>query len=210
MAAWKIVLICLGAFILLIAALVGGGYFWWQSNGDALIADARTAEAEGTRFAAGKDDLACVDEAIARVKGGAMFIGGLKAQSFLTSCLRSARLVGGFCDGVPGPDEVLKSITWNQQRTSEYGLGPSEAPFVIQTIQRFCASSAVKAAAGPDCSAFKSVDGQWQATKSTTIAVNTANGNGTVQVPAGTALRRKAFNINGVDPVDLLDQRCRL
>lgn len=210
MAAWKIVLICLGAFFLFIAALAGGGYYWWKSNGDALIADARAIEQEGTKFAAGKDDLACVDESITRVKGGAMFVGGLRAQFFLTGCLRAARRVNGFCDGVPGPDEVLRSISWNQQRTSDYGLGPSEAPFIIQTIQRFCASASVKsAAAGPDCSAFKNVDGVWQVARATTLAINTSRGNGTVQLQAGSSLRHKQIDVNGVDPADFLDQSCR-
>lgn len=134
----KVLLIGLGVFILLVVAAVGGGYWWWQRNGDDLIAGVRSAGAEGIRFAIGKDQQACVDEAVTRVKGAGM-IAGLKGQLFLTSCLRAARPVAALCDGVPRPDEFLKSISWNTQHTSDYGLSSSEGPFIMQTIQRFCA-----------------------------------------------------------------------
>jgi hypothetical protein len=143
----KIVLISLGAFILVIAAVVGGGYWWWQQNGDALIAEVRSAEAEGTRFATSKDDQACADEAVTRVKGAGLTV-AVKAQSFLTACLRAARPIPKFCDGVPAPDgsttspvEIAKSASWNAQHRAAYGLNPFEAAFVMGTIQRFCASA---------------------------------------------------------------------
>jgi hypothetical protein len=131
-----VLLISLGIFSVVVAA-VGGGYWWWQQNGDALMAEARSAEAEGTRFAVGKDEQACVDEAVTRAKGGGM-TAALKAQPFLTTCLGAAQPVAGFCDGVPGPDDVLKSVSWNRQRISDYGLSAFEAPFVLGPIQRFC------------------------------------------------------------------------
>jgi hypothetical protein len=205
-----VLLISLGVFIV-VAAVVGGGYWWWQQNGDALMAEARSAAAEGTRFAVGKDEQACVDEAVTRAKRDGM-TAPLKAQSFLTTCLRAARPVAGFCDGVPGPMDVLNSMAWNAQRTSEYGLGAFQAPFVVQTIQRFCASAVTKAAAAsaPDCSAFKSVNGEWQATHDTILIIKTANGDATVRLQAGLVLRRNAFHMNGIDPVDVLDKRCRI
>lgn len=137
----KVVLISLGALFIVVTAVVGGAYWWWQQNGDALIADARAAGAEGARFAAGKDGQACVDEAVTRVKDAGMSA-GLKAQWFLTGCLRSARMVPEFCDGVPAPEEFVKSVSWNAQRSAEYGLGSFQAPFVLQTIQRFCVDTA--------------------------------------------------------------------
>lgn len=204
----KVLLISLGVLIVVVA-VAGGGYWWWQQNGDALRAEARSAAAEGTRFAVGNDEQACVDEAVTRAKGAGM-TAALNAASFLMTCLSAARPVAGFCDGVPRPDEVLKSVSWNAQRTSDYGLSPFRAPFVVQTIQRFCASAAPKAAAAsaPDCSAFKRVNGEWQATHDTILIIKTANGDATLRLQAGSLLHRNAFRMNEIDPVDVLDQHC--
>lgn len=135
----RILLISLAVFAVLVVAGVAGVYWWWQQNRDALIAEARSVGAEGVRFAVGKNQQACVDEAVARVKGAGV-IARLKTQVFLTTCLGAAQPVAAFCDGVPKPDEFLKSISWNTQYTSDYGLSSSEGTFVAQTIQRFCAS----------------------------------------------------------------------
>jgi hypothetical protein len=202
----------LGAFVAVVA-VAGGGYWWSQQNGytlHALVAEARSAEADGTRFAADKDEQACVDEAVTRAKGTGM-TAALKAQPFLTTCLRAARPAAGFCDGVPAPYDVLTLGAWNRQRSSDYGLSPFEAPFVLQPIQAFCARPAkATVASGPDCSALKSSNGEWQATRDTTFVINTANGSATMRLPAGSVLHRNAFHMNGVDPVDVVDQRCRI
>ncbi len=63
----KVLLISLGVFIVVVA-VAGGRYWWWQQNGDALE-PRRSAAAEGTRFAVGNDEQACVDEAVIRAKG---------------------------------------------------------------------------------------------------------------------------------------------
>ena len=138
----KVVLICLAALFVIAVAAAGGGYWWWQHHGDALLAQARLIETEGARFATGKDKQACVDEAIIRVRQSGV-TSGVKAQLFLTGCLRAARPLAGFCDGVPNrDDDFAKSASWNKQRTEDYGLGPFEGPFVVQTIQRFCTRAA--------------------------------------------------------------------
>ena len=135
----KILLISLGVFTVLVVAVVSGGYWWWQQNRDAVMAEARSAGAEGTRFAVGKNQQDCVDEAVTRVKGAGV-ITGLKAEVFLVACLGAAQPVAAFCDGVPKPEELLKSISWNAQQTLDYRLSSSEGPFVVKPIQHFCAS----------------------------------------------------------------------
>jgi hypothetical protein len=202
----------LGAFVAVIVAAAGGAYWWWQQSGytlHGLVAEARSAEADGNRFAVGRDEQACVDEAVTRAKGAGM-TAALKAQPFLTTCLRAARPVAGFCDGVPAPYDVLKVGAWNRQRSSDYGLSPFEAPFVLQPIQHFCTlPPKATAASGPDCSALRGVNGEWQATRDTTFVIKTANGDATMRLPAGSVLHRNAFHMNGVDPVDVVDRRCR-
>src|SRR5947209_19621615 len=131
----KVLLICLAVLFVLAAAAVGGGYWWWQQHGDALVAQGRSIEAEGGRFAIGKEKKACVDEALTRVKQPGM-TSGIRAQLFLTGCLRAARPDAKFCDGVPGMDaDFFTSRSWTKQRNSDYGLSALEGPFVLQTIQ---------------------------------------------------------------------------
>ena len=96
----KVLLISIGVFIVVVA-VAGGGYWWWQQNGDALRAEARSAAAEGTRFAVGNDEQACVDEAVTRAKGAGM-TAALNAASFLMTCRSAARPVAGFAMACPG------------------------------------------------------------------------------------------------------------
>jgi hypothetical protein len=63
------------------------------------------------------------------------------ARLFLESCLKAANLEAGFCDGVPGPTELLKSISWQAQLNQKYGLRPPfESAVLPQSIIAFCES----------------------------------------------------------------------
>jgi hypothetical protein len=135
----KVGLIVIGVLILLATAIGVGGYMFWKYNGEAIVAGAQEAENEGRRFAAGKDSEACVDEAARRTKG-AGFSAAVATRIFLDNCFRAARLTAGFCDGVPGPTDFLKSVSWQTQLNQKYGLNPPfETTVLPQSIQQFCA-----------------------------------------------------------------------
>jgi hypothetical protein len=124
--------------VVLLGAAVGGAYWWWQQNAEAMIADAKATMADATRFAAGKDSAACVNEAAVRAKGSG-FTGAIKDRLFLTGCLRAAKRTPGFCDGVPAATEILTSASWQQQLNQKYGLTPPFETVVIPAgIQDFC------------------------------------------------------------------------
>ena len=134
----KVVLIVIGVIILLVAAVGGGGYLWWTNNGESMMADARAAMDEGRKFGPGKDNWACVDEAAMRSKGVG-FPGAVKTQLFLRACLGSSKRAAGFCDSVPGPLDILKSVSWQSQLNQKYGLTPPiETTVLPQAIQTFC------------------------------------------------------------------------
>src|SRR5215469_14169570 len=136
----KVGLIVVGVIILLFTALGVGGYLFWNYSGKAIIADAPVAEAEGRRFGAGKDSNACLDEAAQRAKGAGFSV-VITTKLFLNNCLKAAKLTAGFCDGVPGPLDILKSVSWQAQVNQKYGLSPPfETAVLPQSIQEFCAA----------------------------------------------------------------------
>jgi hypothetical protein len=138
----KGILITLGVIIVLVSAVGTGIYVWWQRNGEAMIASGRVAMDEGSRFAAGKDSWACADEAARRSKG-AGFNEAINAGVFLGHCLPVAKLAPGFCDGVPGPTDILAGVSWQAQLNQKYGLSPPfETTALPQQIQKFCAVQA--------------------------------------------------------------------
>jgi hypothetical protein len=132
----KVTLIVIGSIILFVMAMGVGGYTWWKYNGQNLIA----AAGEGHRFGAGKDSAACMEEGVRRTKG-IWFSGAVAARLFLENCLKAANLEAGFCDGVPGPTELLKSVSWQAQLNQKYGLhSPFESAVLPQSIIAFCES----------------------------------------------------------------------
>jgi hypothetical protein len=136
----KVTLIVIGSIILVVMVMGVGGYTWWKYNGETLMQDAQAADGEGRRFGAGKDSTACMEEGVRRTKGIG-FSGAVAARLFLESCLKAAKLEAGFCDGVPGPTEILKSVSWQAQLNQKYGLHPPfESAVLPQSIVAFCES----------------------------------------------------------------------
>jgi hypothetical protein len=138
----KGILITLGVIIVLVSAVGTGIYVWWQRNREAMIASGRAAMDEGSRFGTGKDSWACADEAARRIKG-AGFNEAVNAGLFLGRCLPVAKLAPGFCDGVPGPMDILANVSWGAQLNQKYGLSPPfETAALPQVIQKFCETQA--------------------------------------------------------------------
>src|SRR5262245_53943998 len=136
----KVPLIVIGSIILFVMVVGLGGYTWWKYNGQTLMQDAQAADGEGRRFGAGKDSTACMEEGVGRTKG-AGFPRAVPPSRFRDSCRKTARLEAGFCDGVPGPTELLKSVSWQAQLNQKYGLHPPfESAVLPQSIIAFCES----------------------------------------------------------------------
>jgi hypothetical protein len=136
----KVTLIVIGSIILIVMVMGVGGYTWWKYNGEIMMQDAQAADGEGRRFGAGKDSTACMEEGVRRAKGIG-FSGAVAARVFLESCLKAAKLEAGFCDGVPSPTELLKSVSWQAQLNQKYGLhSPFESAVLPQSIIAFCES----------------------------------------------------------------------
>ena len=136
--------------ILLIAAcsilLIAGGValattIWWNTRGAEVVASL----GDGTRYAAGHDRQACVNEAVLRVKrasGAIGFTDQVKNELFLEECLKAAAPVDGFCTGVPSQSNSATSVAWRKQTSERYGLEGTLRQGLVREIQNFCEADA--------------------------------------------------------------------
>jgi hypothetical protein len=111
--------------------------FWWQTRGAAVIATL----GEGTRFADGHDQQACVTEAVLRVKrsdGLVGFTDEVRNELFLEECLKAAAPTAGFCHNVPSDIDREASASWRGQMSTRYGLEGTLRQGLVIEIQSFC------------------------------------------------------------------------
>lgn len=93
-----VLLIGLGVSSVVVGA-ANGGYWWWRQNGDALMAEARSAEAEGTWFQA-----RFPDGVGATITAFAVLPDGTKTQSADVMGAQSVTIT---------PDHVVHRSRWN-------------------------------------------------------------------------------------------------
>lgn len=133
----------------LLVLLFGAGVavLTWRfvsSNKDAWLNRGTEAMAEGERAGRDLDDRACVDTAVARLKDDGSFGTGLGARLWLSGCLRTSRRADGFCDTVPPPTKIMKSIEWSAGTCLRHGLGnDSSCTGLMQETQKHCAEAVV-------------------------------------------------------------------
>ena len=115
----KIVLVILGVVALSCLVCTGGAFFWIQSSVDGMAQMGEEVTAEAAAFAAGKEDVECVDESLQRALacGDIEVTCRARASVFLTQCANAAAATEGFCAGVPTPasfsEEVAQTVAWS-------------------------------------------------------------------------------------------------
>ncbi len=115
-----------------------------SSNKDAWLSRGTEALAEGERAGRDLDERACLDTAISRLKEDGSFGTGLGARLWLSGCLNTSRQADGFCDKVPPPTEIMKTIEWSASACLRYGLGNnSGCTGLMQQTQKHCAEAGV-------------------------------------------------------------------
>ncbi len=63
----------------------------------------------------------------------------IKVNVFMRACLESSKPTPGFCDGVPGRTEFMKSIAWQQQQCAVHKLSVErQCGQLFQQVQQFC------------------------------------------------------------------------
>jgi hypothetical protein len=96
----------------------------------------------GARFGRGKDNAACLQEALSRFKRDDTLGGALAARTFLESCLEASQPTQGFCDNAPREAEIMKMVTWIRNQCSQAGLSSDgNCQKFFTRVQEYCERS---------------------------------------------------------------------
>ena len=132
---WKIFIAIVIGLFLLVSVVTGARVYWLVQHLD------EYTEA-GARFGKGKDNAACLQEALSQFKRDDSLSGALAARTFLESCLEVSRPTQGFCDHVPREAEIMKMIIWIRNQCSQVGLpGNSNCQKLFTRVQEYCERS---------------------------------------------------------------------
>ncbi|MDT7603201.1 MAG: hypothetical protein QOF61_1198 [Acidobacteriota bacterium] len=135
----KVVLALLLVCVLGVVALVGGLYYVGKKYGPQFVAGVEKGQKEGRDFGEQTDNQGCVDEGVARHRKAQGLTEMMKSSIFLQSCLQASRPTPHFCDDVPGPFEITKTIQWRKDQCQKYGMtGEQGCDQLFQQVQQFC------------------------------------------------------------------------
>ena len=138
---WKIFIAIVIGLVLLVSVATGARVYW-------LVQHLDEHTEEGTRFGNGKDNAACLQEALSRFKRDDSTGGALAARTFLESCLEVSKPTQGFCDNVPREAEIMKMITWIHNQCAQAGLSiNSNCQKFFTRVQEHCERSNRQSAA---------------------------------------------------------------
>ena len=140
MPTWMKVLLVVG--VLLVLLVVGGAvavFLLARTYGPGLVEAGKQTYSEGVEYGRRTDNEGCLNEAAARHARAEGFTDMVRNGIFMQVCLENSRPTPGFCDGVPGPLEVMKGVTWQHQQCKRFGLTPEQqCGQLFQGVQRFC------------------------------------------------------------------------
>jgi|SRR5262245_40721274 len=129
---WKIFIAIVIGVVLLVSVVTGARVYWLVQHLDEYAED-------GNRFGKGRDNAACLQEGLSRLKRDSSMGGALAARTFLESCLEASQPTQGFCDDVPREAEIMKMIAWIRNQCSQSGLaGDSNCQKFFTRVQEHC------------------------------------------------------------------------
>lgn len=127
-------LIGCGALVVLVVLAGVAGYFWISRNQPALEESARAAVQEGARAGLATDEAGCLEAGASRGGGVASVAEGFSSGSFMRGCLEYSRETPGFCEDVPAPTAIRRTIEWQRERCA----GDAACARVISVVQTYC------------------------------------------------------------------------
>lgn len=135
----KVIFAIAGIFFLLGIVCVVGGSLWFKKNKGKLLEMGERASAGGRAHGESTDSEGCLDEALTRLDSSKGMMEEVELKIFLKECLAAAEETEGFCDGVPPPGEIMKTVTWVTSTCKEKGRGGEQrCTRVVQAIQDHC------------------------------------------------------------------------
>lgn len=140
MSNWLKVLLIIGVLMVVaLVAVAGLGVYVWRKHGRGFVEGTMSAAQEGREYGLRTNERGCLDEAKERHRRaeGIGEIAGVNV--FLNGCLRASAPTPGFCDGVPGPFEFMRSADWGVDQCSEHGLSvKKQCQQLFKQVQSHC------------------------------------------------------------------------
>jgi hypothetical protein len=130
----KVGLIGCGALALLAIIGIAATAIWWNRNKDEFTASAGAAAREGARYGLASDEAACFEAARRRIGTDATVAATFGVGTFARACLEYSRETPGFCENVPPPTAIRRSVEWQQQRCGN----DAACRNVSQVVQQYC------------------------------------------------------------------------
>jgi hypothetical protein len=147
------VLLIIGAVIIgLVTCCCAGGGMWFAANKERLMAAGDRAEREAEAFAADHDAPACLEESFRRYRLDPGLGSEIATKIFMTRCLEVAVTPPDFCDGVPGPMDIMEGVSWRLRKCATIGAlpDPQACGRMLDTVPAFCEQYRAGAFAGSD------------------------------------------------------------
>ena len=140
MPTWLKVTLIVGAVLLvMLVGLVVAGVYVVRDYGAPLMEQGKQVMEEGEAYGRQTDNEGCLAEGISRHKSAQGFAELIKTNLFLQTCLGASRPTPGFCDGVPGRTEFIKSAQWQVAECQRHGLSTDrQCQQLFQQVQQFC------------------------------------------------------------------------
>ena len=142
----KVLLIVGVVMALVCAAAAGLGVYLWRRHGRGLVEGGQQAYQEGREFGGRANCQECLAESVERHRRAASLGEVFRVNVFLRSCLDAATPTPGFCDGVPGQLEFVRSAQWAHEQCQRHGLSAErQCGQLFAQVQHYCAARAGEA-----------------------------------------------------------------
>ena len=142
----KIVLIVVGCMVVLCSGVVGIGIYWFSTSGKQMMEQmsqgVKQSAGEGATFGAGKEDNACLKEALSRIQKDESIATTVTVNMFLAGCLGKSNRTPDFCKDVPASREFAKSTQWSVQKCKELGTTTPACGHLMGVVQAHCEARA--------------------------------------------------------------------
>ncbi|HEV3470189.1 MAG TPA: hypothetical protein VG148_12765 [Pyrinomonadaceae bacterium] len=138
------VLLIVGAVLTLLCAVAAGlSVYWWRQHGRGLVEGGQEAFREGREFGGRANSQECLAEAAGRHRRAASLVEVFRINLFLRGCLEACTPTPGFCDGVPGQLEFVKTAEWGHEQCRRHGLSAErQCGQLFAQVQQYCATHA--------------------------------------------------------------------
>jgi hypothetical protein len=130
----KFGLIGCGALLVLVVVAIIGAVIWFQRNEGSLGEAAAAATRAGARIGLTMEEEGCLEVGASRASGSGRFADGISSGAFLRGCLEFSAPTPGFCEDVPPPTAIRRTVAWQQERCA----GDAGCQGVIGVVQTYC------------------------------------------------------------------------